>query len=255
MSPSSSNADDGTCATPPQSIENVEHDAAPAESATIAPQHGQLTGRTSLKDRIEILKNVVEIVAVLFAGGWAFTEFVVVRTISRLEMQDYGWLTPTLSADVGQLPDGRKLVHLRLTMKNSSRRAVRPFFTSFIAQLPPSDAEKHFLPVQNRDRVDEVKPGEEAQEIGEILVPAGVSFVVARAKTYLRHEREGVEECIFDPEYPAPDLDSLHDVPKVCMRDLHSKTRACIPNPSRACQVYRSEVLVPLEAKAAGITP
>jgi hypothetical protein len=185
-----------------------------------APSEGAKAGaRGEPRFRLETIKTIVEIVAIILAGGWALIEFGLKEREARLEGQQLRRATLSLKCDVTQSGEGDIWVLSHLIIKNASKRQVRTFLISWWWYRPPwaNEVGLQFSRVTNDPLVYDLGPGEESEVNHFARIPGGVKVAVMHAEVIF----EGGEDdktCRLSPKAIIPDggVMAMRDQPMVC---------------------------------------
>ena len=178
---------------------------------------------------LKTVKTVVEIVAILLAGGWALMEFGLKEREARLGGQQMRRATLSLTSE-SAAHDGRDtwvLSHLRI--KNSAKRTVRTFLISWWWYRPPLDGEDGLQTsrIHNDPTVYDLAPGEESEANYFVRIPRGVDVAVIHAEVLLEGWEDG-NVCRVSPDTTVPKggVGEMTNQPLVCA--ARTKDGPCI---------------------------
>jgi hypothetical protein len=184
----------------------------------------ELASRPGLLSRLlrwlswETLKTLVEIVAIVVAGGWAFFEYGLKEREARLSGAHLHRATLALSSSAAELRDGSHWLLSRLTITNPSKRVVRTFLVSWWYEYPPRPEDPdRSTAVKNDPRTFSLAPGESSEIQVRKLIKPSEEAVLVHAHVIFLDAADGLQ-CRIHPEQvlPAGGLKALPDQPKVC---------------------------------------
>jgi len=183
------------------------------------PQRGKTQSPAEPCSRLDAIKKIVEIAAIVLAGGWALVEFGLKEREARLEGQQLRRATLSLKCDVTQSGDGDTWVLSHLIIKNASKRLVRTFLISWWWYRPPFANEQGIQSygVTNDPQVYDLGPSEESEVDHFARIPRGVKVAVMHAEVIFEGG-ENDRTCRLSPETTIPDggVSAMRDQPVVC---------------------------------------
>jgi hypothetical protein len=196
--------------------------------------------------RLDTIKKIVEIAAIVLSGLWVSFEFGYKETEARLEGQQLRRVTLSLKCDTAKSADGDTWVLSHLNIKNSSKRSVRTFLISWWWYRPPFSDEEGLKSsrVTNDPAAYDLAPGEESEVDYFAKIPRGVKVAVMHAEVIL----EGGENnlvCRISPETTIPDggVSTMRDQPVVC--EVPRDVGKCTVD---GCPSQSAEVLITVES-------
>ena len=191
-------------------------------------------------DRIEIVKNIVEIIAIIVAGLWGGYEYIAQQTIKRLEGESYSWASLKLETDKVNLTADRHWLHAKLTVTNGSKRVVKPLLVTWRIRKPPLEGSVDPVSYKlwNEADWDQIRPGQETERSYPIIIEGKPSAVLVEVDFYYRNTKED-EECIFQPNQfkTGETVDNIKSQPLVLSSRSHS---------AENIKMQRKELRVPI---------
>jgi len=189
--------------------------------------------------KIEAVKAVVEIIAIVVGGIWTGYEYLYKRSEERSRRESFSWMVLHLDGNVTQLSSTRAWLFARLRIRNDSKRPVFPFIVSWWVKYPPVDGLVNPTPYKqwNTGVTLDLQPGQETEistpvvlEL-EALSVAEISHrsVLVRVEV-ISKSLNSEDECFFDPDLyhhqlTREEFEHMHGQPKLCLADCGR--RAC----------------------------
>ena len=194
--------------------------------------------------KLETLKTVVEIVAIVVAGIWAAFEFGYKEFEARSAGAHLRRANVQLASTATELKDGRHWILSRLTITNPSKRVVSTFLISWWYTYPPrKDGATRRTAITNVTKVYNLAPGESSEVSHLKLVRADEESAVVHAEVIFKKTEDDLD-CIIVPgqQLPAGGVTAFTDQPRVCA--AKSGKAECV---KRLCSVQSSDALVHLQ--------
>jgi len=198
---------------------------------------------TSSPTTLDRVKTVVEILAIVAAGGWALFEYGYKAREERLEGWNLRRISVTLSANAAQADPERFLALGQLKLRNDSKREVTTFLTSWWWSGVEADGSLSTSSIENSTFAYDLAPGEESLVSHRFVLPANYRTVVLHAHVFLNGDSDDYTCRLAEPP-PAGGVEAMEDQPRVCVGK--SKEHGCA-TPIRGCPSQAAEQLVVLK--------
>jgi hypothetical protein len=195
--------------------------------------------RGEKRTRLESAKTLVEILAIIVAGGWAVFEYGYKQFEERQEGVGLHRVNVELHASTS-VRGNVAWVLGELKIRNPSRRVVKTSLVSWWwDSLEPPSGKEHTEEIQNSAKVVDLAPGEESFLYQRFVVPLSFESIVVHAHVFSTGDEEGFECRATD----APDggVEAMKDQPTVCTAKVGSS--ACAAD---GCTSQQAEVMVSL---------
>ena len=191
---------------------------------------------------LERAKTIVEILAILAAGGWALFEYGYKAREERLEGQNLRRISVALTASAAQVDPERFLALGQFKLRNDSKRQVKTFLFNWWWSAVEPDGSISVSPVENSAFPYDLAPGEESLVPHRFVLPATYRAVVVHAHVFLNGDSDDTTCRLVPPLLPAA-LEALEDQPSVCL----GKTRETgCDTPLRGCPSQSAEEIIVL---------
>jgi hypothetical protein len=195
--------------------------------------------RLKKRSRLETIKTVVEIIAIVVAGGWAVFEYGVRQYEERQEGVGLRRLNVDLKGDVSVHGDVAWVLG-KLKLTNPSRRVVRTsIVTWWWDSLDPRTRIEHTEKIQNSSAKMELAPTEESFNFQRFVIPMKFRSIILHVHVFSSGDDDKTECRAVD----APDggIEVMKNEPTVCLATKGSKECKDV-----GCDSQQAEVMLPL---------
>jgi hypothetical protein len=164
---------------------------------------------------LEKAKIFVEILAIVFVGGWALIEYGLKEAEERRQGRDTRRISVSLTAKAGKADPQHHLALGQLKLRNDSKRSVRTFLTSWWWIGLEPDGTQFVSTVENSDIHYDLAPGEESLVPHSFVIPIERKVVILHAHVFLNGDLDGLE-CQLANTPPAGGVAAMDSQPRVC---------------------------------------